>query len=264
MKSAQILRKKIASGQPTLGVLIIQHLWLDLIEILMKAGLDYAIIDNEHHHPGDNRVSEALALGRLLDFPILLRPPEPTYNAVRLAMDRGPCGLFLPTVRNTQALDEVRDAIYLPPRGRRRPGGPGVRWVSNFNASTWKEEVEDDLIVIPQIEDREGLANAEAIARHEIVTTMGVGPYDLSASLGVCWEPDSPILLAAIDRLKTAGEQAGKKMMMVGDPATWIPRGYPFICIGEPSGMLEGVLTQRVNEIRTQNKTPSQPKATPV
>jgi hypothetical protein len=80
----------------------------------------------------------------------------------------------------------------------------------------------------------------------------------------VCWEPDSPILLAAIDRLKVAGEQAGKKMMMVGDPATWIPRGYPFICIGEPSGMLEGVLTQRVNEIRTQNKTLAQPKATPV
>ena len=186
MKSAQILRQKIASGQPTLGVLIIHHLWLDLIEILMKAGLDYAIIDNEHHHPGDNRVSEALALGRLLDFPILLRPPEPTYNAVRLAMDRGPCGLFLPTVRNTQALDEVRDAIYLPPRGRRRPGGPGVRWVSNFNASTWKEEVEDDLIVIPQIEDREGLANAEAIARHLPVGDVGegFGLYDDGGAAG--------------------------------------------------------------------------------
>lgn len=254
MKSAKILRQKIASGQPTLGVLIISHLWPELIEVLITAGLDYAIIDCEHHDHGDDAVSDALALGRLLDFPLLLRPPESEFNAVRVAMDRGPCGLLLPTVKSAKALDEVRDAIYMPPRGRRRPGGPSNRWVKDFNYTTFKHEVEEDLIIIPQIEDQEGLTNVEEIARHEIVTTPGIGPFDLSASLGVCWNPNSPILLAAIDRIKAAGAAAGKPMWMIGDPAEWIPRGMHFICIGNPVGMLQTLLTQRVAEIRASYK----------
>ncbi|MBL9216042.1 MAG: hypothetical protein JNG83_11245 [Opitutaceae bacterium] len=251
MKSAQILRQKIASGQPVLGMLVIQHVWLELIEVMIKAKLDFAIIDNEHRNAGDTMVSDALAMGRMLDFPILLRPPEPEYNAVRVAMDRGPCGLLLPTVSNTRMLDEVRDGIYMPPRGRRRPGGPGNRWVSDYNYATWKREVEDNLIIIPQIENREGLDNVDAIVRHEIVTAAGVGPYDLSASLGVCWKPDSPVLINALDRIRTSAAAVGKSMLMVGDPDQWIPRGLNFICIGEPVAMMEGAMTQRVAQVRS-------------
>ena len=250
MKSAKILKAKLASGQPTLGVLITNHLWLELIEVIIKAGFDYAIVDTEHHQPGDNLVSDALAMGRLLDFPLLLRPPESEYNAVRLAMDRGPCGLLLPTVRSAKQLDQVRDACYLPPRGRRRPGGPGNRWVTDFNYPSWKANVEDDLIIVPQIEDKEGLANSDEIARHEITTTVGVGPYDLSAALGVCWEPDSPVLVGAIQKIQASGAAVGKTMWMIGDPAKWMPRGFHFLCIGEPVGMSQGMMTQRVADIR--------------
>jgi 4-hydroxy-2-oxoheptanedioate aldolase len=250
MKSAKILRQKLAAGQPTLGVLITNHLWLELIEVIMKAGFDYAIVDTEHHNHGDTLVADALAMGRMHDFPLLLRPPESEYNAVRLAMDKGPCGLLLPTVRNAKQLDDVRDALYMPPRGRRRPGGPGNRWVTDFNYPSWKSNVEDDVIIVPQIEDKEGLANVDAIVGHEIVTAAGIGPYDLSAQLGVCWNPDSPVLISAIEKIQGAGAAVGKTMWMIGDPAKWMPRGFHFMCIGEPVGMLQGLMTQRVSDIR--------------
>lgn len=231
-------------------MLIINHVWPGLVEILIKSGVDFAVLDNEHRNEGDTLISEVLAIGRLLDFPILLRPPEPEYNAVRVAMDRGPCGLLLPTVRNAKMLDDVRDGIYMPPRGRRRPGGPGNRWVTDFNYSTWKSEVEDDLIIIPQIEDKEGLANADEIARHEIVTAAGIGPYDLSASLGVCWQPQSKVLIDATLRIKESADKVGKSMMMVGDPDQWMPHGIHFMCVGEPTGLLEATMTQRMTQIR--------------
>jgi hypothetical protein len=48
-------------------------------------------------------------------------------------------------------MDMVREAAWLPPRGNRRPGGPGNRWVREFNYEAFKTGVEDHLIIIPQI-----------------------------------------------------------------------------------------------------------------
>jgi len=40
----------------------------------MKSGLDYLIIDLEHHTHGTDAIADACAIGRRLDFPILIRP----------------------------------------------------------------------------------------------------------------------------------------------------------------------------------------------
>lgn len=55
--------------------------------------------------------------------------------------------------------------------------------------ATWKSEFEDDLVILPQIESIVGLENVNAIARHPLTTAIAIGPYDLSADLGVCWRP---------------------------------------------------------------------------
>lgn len=250
MKSAQILRQKINSNQLTLGLLATNHFWIGLIEISRNAGLDYLIIDLEHNAFDEEKVSDACALARLIDFPILIRPPEAQYGFVRRAADKGCAGFLLPTVEDTGALDEVRDAIYMPPRGKRRPGGPGNRWIKDFNYKTWVAEVENDFIVLPQIENQKGLANAEAIAGHEIVTAIAIGPYDLSANLGCCWEPASPKLIEAQEKIRAAGKAAGKNMWMIGDAPTLIKRGFTFLCVAEPSGFLEAQMKNFITTVR--------------
>jgi 4-hydroxy-2-oxoheptanedioate aldolase len=138
----------------------------------------------------------------------------------------------------------------MPPRGKRRPGGTGNRWVKDYQYKTWKEEVEDDFIVLPQIENLKGLQNVDAIAKHEITTAIAVGPYDLSANLGVCWEPQHPKLVDAIKTIKRAGEDAGKNMWMIGDAAALIPQGFTFLCIAEPVWFLEAMMKKTVEELR--------------
>ena len=85
MRSAQILREKITSGQLTLGIIVTMHFWLELIEIARNAGLDYLIIDTEHTSWDDERVAQACAIGRMIDFPILIRPAETQARLVRMA-----------------------------------------------------------------------------------------------------------------------------------------------------------------------------------
>jgi len=244
MKAAIALKQRLDQKQLTTGVLATNFLWLDLVETLIKAGLDYMIIDMEHGPHDERLVADVCTIGRLMDFPVLIRPRDNSYATVRAAIDRGPCGLLLAGVESTDCLDEVRRAIYMPPRGQRRPGGAGNRWVDDYNYPTWKAEVEDHFIVLPQIETKVGLSNVDAIASHDIVTAIAVGPYDLSAELGVCWDPTSPLHRDALQCIREAGERAGKTMWMIGDGAALAANGYHFLCIAEPMMMLEQALKQ--------------------
>lgn len=242
MEPARILRQKIDSPEVVTGVLATFHFWPGLVEVAMKAGLDYLIIDLEHLTHDAESVAEACAIGRRADFPVLIRPPAAEFTPMRLAMDLGPCGLLIPYVESADTMREVQDAVYLKPRGRRRPGGAGNDWVKDFNYETWRSTVEDHLIILPQIESRAGLAQVEAIAAHPLTTAIAVGPYDLSADLGVCWDPDSPEMQNALGRIRAAGKAAGKNMWMIGDGAALAKQGYTFLCVGEPIMCLQSQL----------------------
>lgn len=250
MNAARLLKEKINNDVLVTGVIASFHLWPGLVEICRNAGLDYLIIDLEHGAYADDIVAETCAVGRLIDFSVLIRPHANDFATIRKVADMGPCGLMLAVVNEASTLDEVRDGIYLPPRGKRRPGGPGNRWINDFNYDTWKREVEEDFIVLPQIETRTGLENAAEIARHELTTAIAIGPYDLSADLEVCWEPESPKLLSAIEHIRQAGQAAGKKMWMIGDGANWHKQGYNFLCIAEPIILMESTLKAAVQGLR--------------
>jgi len=233
-----------------MGALATFHFWPGMVEIAIKAGLDYLIIDFEHLTFDAEMVSEACAIGRRMDFPVLIRPPAAEMVPLRLAMDLGPCGLLVPYIESVAAMDVIRDAVYMKPRGKRRPGGPGNRWVNDYNYATWKTEVEDDLIILPQIESQAGLDQVDAIAGHPLTTAIAIGPYDLSADLGACWQPQNPKLVEAISRIRQAGKTAGKNMWMIGNAPDLIKNGFTFLCIAEPIMLLEGTLRDTVQNLK--------------
>ncbi len=250
MKPAHVLREKLKGTKPVLGVLVTQHLWMELIDVALCAGLDYIIIDREHMGHAHQEVADFCRLGRLADFPVLLRPISTSLDTVRMSMDLGPCGLLLPMVESAAQLDEVRDGIYMPPRGRRRPGGAGNRWVAKYDYETFRREVEDDVLILPQIESPQGMKNVDEIAAHEITTALAIGPYDLSARLGVCGKMDDPKLTAAIDTLRQAAAKAGKITWMIGDGKTLLKQGFRFFCIGEPTWVMQTAIANMVKELR--------------
>ena len=125
-----------------------------------------------------------------------------------------------------------------------------LRWVSSYQYESMRQSLEDPLIILPQIESRNGLANADEIARHELTTAVAVGPYDLSANLGVCWQPDSPELQQAIERVREAARGAGKRMWMVGDSAEFIQRGFNFLCIADPVDLCEQAMAAQASALR--------------
>lgn len=247
MNPARSLREKIFRRDLTTGLLATDHLWTDLVEVSARAGLDYLIVDMEHGAANTETVADVCAAGRRSGFPVLLRPRSNDYTAIRHAIDLGPCGFLLACVESAADLDVVRDGILLPPRGRRRPGGPGNRWVPDFFGPTWKSTVEDAFLILPQIETRRGLSNAAEIAGHELTTALAVGPYDLSAELGVCGQMEAPALRDALATLRRQADAIGKPMWMIGNDVEKLAReGWRFLCIGEPTAILEAAVRERI------------------
>lgn len=256
MKAAQILKEKMGSGELVTGVLATFHIWPELVEICRNANLDYLIVDMEHGSHSEERVAELCALGRLIDFPVLVRPHANSFECISKIMDLGPCGLMLAMVNDTATLDEAQKGVYMPPRGKRRPGGAGNRWLKHdYNYESWRGEVEDDFIVLAQIESQTGVGNAVAIANHGLVTAIAVGPYDLSADMGVCWKPNDPALQEALATIRAAGEAAGKPMWVIGDGAELVKQGYKFVCIAEPIILLESTLKANVASLHSGEKS---------
>ena len=54
----------------------------------------YLIADQEHGVNSDTQVAQVCALGRQVGFPVLIRPIDTETSTIRLAIDRGPCGLL--------------------------------------------------------------------------------------------------------------------------------------------------------------------------
>lgn len=251
MTPAIQLRDKLDRRDLTTGLLAIDHVWSDLVEVSARAGLDYLIVDMEHGPASTETVAEVCATGRRMGFPVLIRPRSNDYTAIRHAIDLGPCGFLLACVESAADLDVVREGIYLPPRGRRRPGGPGNRWVPDYFGPTWKQTVEDHFIILPQIETRRGLGNVAEVAAHELTTALAVGPFDLAAELGVCGQMDAPPLREALATIRRAADTAGKPAWIIGSNVEGLIRdGYRFLCIGEPTSILEAALRHSVSQAR--------------
>ncbi len=255
LSTARHLKQQLASGRTVIGLMATDHAWPLLVEICQRGGLDYLVIDSEHGNFSDELVSHICQIGRLANFPVLVRTISCEVSVIRRTVDLGPCGILMPCVESVEQLDQVREAVLMPPRGRRRPGGLGNYWLDNFQYDTWKNDFEDHFVVIPQIESQAGVDHVDAIAAHPLVTAVGLGPYDLSADLGCCWNPQDASYQASLARVKAAADAVDKKVWAGCDGPALRAQGYTFLWIGTATSVLAGAISDTVRTINCANTT---------
>lgn len=247
---AHTLKTQLATDAPVIGLMATDHAWPFLVEICQRSGLDYLIVDCEHGDFSDELVSHICQIGRLANFPVLVRTISCEETVVRRTIDLGPSGILLPCIESTAQLEQVRNAAFMPPRGRRRPGGMGNYWVADVQYNTWRDDFEEHFIVIPQIESQAGVASVESIAAHPLVTAVGLGPYDLSADLECCWNPEHEKFVAALDRIKSAADAVGKKVWAGCDGPMLRAKGYTFLWVGTATSVLTHALSGIVQGLK--------------
>ncbi|MBM3735980.1 MAG: hypothetical protein FJW39_09360 [Acidobacteria bacterium] len=247
------LKQRLAAGELAAGPLMTNDSWPGYIELLASEGMHFAVADFEHSSSSLERAEEICRAARLVDLPVLIRPEACVYHLLRRYMDMGASGIMLPWTESREQLDIVRDALFLPPKGRRGPGGPSIFANRSIDRKGW-DEVEAGIFVLIQIESVAGLRNLADLCACEWVDAVMVGPYDLSVNLGRCGELEHPEVVTAIEHIHSTARAAGKPCgMVVVSPEHgrfWRDRGFNFLITSEITGLVRLQLRRFTEALR--------------
>jgi 2-keto-3-deoxy-L-rhamnonate aldolase RhmA len=130
----------------------------------------------------------------------IVRVPEAAEMPIKRALDLGAHGIIVPQVNTAEQADDVVRWSRYAPEGAR---GVGLARAQGYGAKfrEYLSRANDEIAVIVQAEHSHAVDNIEAIARVPGVDAVLLGPYDLSASLGLMGQIDHPTVVAAIRRV---------------------------------------------------------------
>ena len=200
LKKIIALRKLLAENQPSVGSWMqIPH--ASVAEIMGHAGYDWVAADLEHGAISVHQLPDlfrALELGGTLP---LVRLAQGQAKDCKQALDAGAGGVIVPMVESATQLMLVRDACRWPPAGTR---GVGFSRANLFGEhfDTYLDEAQAPLLVA-MIEHIRAVDNLEEILQVKGVDAILIGPYDLSASMGLTAKFDAPEFMATIDRIRS-------------------------------------------------------------
>ncbi|MGO3029088.1 4-hydroxy-2-oxoheptanedioate aldolase [Pseudomonas helleri] len=234
-------KQRLKSGQPQIG------LWLGLAnpycaELAANAGFDWLLIDGEHA-PNDLRgmLGQLQAVAPYASQPVI-RPVIGDTALIKQVLDIGVQTLLVPMVETADQARQLVRAIHYPPNGVRGVGSALAR-ASRWNSIPgYLDQADEQMCLLVQIENREGLENLDAIASVEGVDGVFIGPADLSASMGYRGNPGHPQVQAAIEdaiaRIQKAGKAAGILSADETLARRYIELGAAFVAVGVDTTVL--------------------------
>ncbi|MCW9034189.1 MAG: aldolase/citrate lyase family protein [Rhodospirillales bacterium] len=181
-KSIANIRDTLKKGGTSIGSWMqIPH--ASIAEIMGQSGYDWVAIDMEHGAIGENQLPDifrALELGGTLP---LVRLADGKPKECKQALDAGAGGVIVPMVESAEQLANVHRAICWPPAGDRGVGFSRANlFGKHFDA--YAEEAQSPLLVA-MIEHTRAVDNIDSILEVKGLDAILIGPYDLSASLGL-------------------------------------------------------------------------------
>lgn len=172
-----------------------------IAEIMAKAGFDWLTVDMEHSAITLHQAQQLVQVIELAGCVPLVRVGANDANLIKRAMDTGAHGVIVPEVNTKADAQRAVGAVKYPPQGFR---GVGLARAQSYGADFegYRRWSETESVVIVQVEHIKAVENLEAILSVEGVDAFIIGPYDLSASLGVPGQFDHPDVVAALDEVQ--------------------------------------------------------------
>lgn len=233
------LRSRIRKGELLVGSFIktpAPH----IVEILGFAGLDFAVIDQEHAPISIAQMDVLTLAGRATNLPLLSRRWGNSTDWIAPLLDLGLTGVMVPHVMGAAQTGAVCDAVRFSRGKRGLSPSPRAGNYGSYGLADYRTRCDEQNVVMVQIEDESALDRLDEIASEPDVDVLFVGPADLSQSLGVDFP--SAALDAAIERVINASKNAGVAVgLFVGNPADvsrWHKRGISVFVCGSDQALL--------------------------
>ncbi len=238
---SNFVKDKLNSGETSVGTFL--NLCSPMAaEALIALGYEWAVVDTEHSAWDFADATATFAAIEAKGGIPLARTWDHSRVAISRLLDAGALGLVIPHVSTAESAEQFADAFRYPPLGHRSVGSSRATLLNSEYRNGWAN---DNVMLIPQIEDPNGVANVYEIASIEGVDAIFIGPNDLALEMGltandVFTHPDH---LAAINEILNGAKKAGKPAgLSVSDGATakrFIKDGFTMIDLSNDFRLLQ-------------------------
>ena len=200
---ANAVRRKLAAGEYVYG-LFCTIPDPALVEMIGCAGYDFVILDSEHTLVDPQRLENLIRAAEAVDLTPFVRVPEADPGAILRALDAGAMGIVIPHVRSRSDVDQAIRAARYAPEGMRSLNGGRVTGFGRVDLTEYIRLANAETMVVPLIEDGEGIDAIDEILVGGGVDLVLPGPGDLSQSYGVPWQTRHPRVRQAVRALQAA------------------------------------------------------------
>lgn len=226
-----------------------------VMEIAGLAGFDFAIIDTEHGEISSDRAVDMVRAAILAGVSPVLRVYGNQPELIAKALDIGAHGVQVPQICSKAEAETAVSAAKFSPAGSRGCN----RFVRAAQYSKMSKEdffgkSNDTTAVILQVEGVEGMNCLEDILSVPGIDVLFIGPYDLSASLGIPGQIEHPKVMEAMEKTLVLAKKAGVALgFFVDDAATaakWKKLGIQYISFASDTGMLYDAFAAQVKAVK--------------
>lgn len=193
------IKEKLNSGKCVYGPLMVTAS-IDIAEILAIVGCDMVMIDGEHGAMGFETAGRMISQIKNTQTTPLLRVPWNDLSMIKQGLDAGASGVMIPMINSKDEAELAVQYCHYPPKGI-RGFGMGRASLFGINSESYMQYAQEEILVIPQIEHIQAVENIDEILSVPGIDVAFIGPFDLSASMGVLGELDHPDMHAALSKV---------------------------------------------------------------
>jgi 2-dehydro-3-deoxyglucarate aldolase len=169
---------------------------------MAQTGFDFITVDAEHSAVDiveAQQIFQAIRSGNP-NTEAFVRLHGVDYSLTKRYLDAGATGVIGPLVTDADQARMLVQACKYPPLGKR---GVGFCRANEYGLSVESHfaQANDQILVAVQIEDIEAVENINEILSVDGIDAAFIGPYDLTASMGITAQFDHPKYIKARDRI---------------------------------------------------------------
>jgi len=208
-----------------------------IVEIMAGEGFDFVVADMEHTAIGLSAFHDIALAVKGTGCNLLARLQSCDPDQTKRVLDLGAQGIIVPSVNSAETAARAVAMAKFPPEGVR---GTSLCRATDYgrNFADYASSHNNDVLVVVMLEHADAADNIDAILSTPGIDATLIGPYDLSASIGLAGQVNHPDVAAIRQRFLEAcikhNVPAGLHVVQGGHKsiAETVDQGFRFIACG--------------------------------
>jgi 2-keto-3-deoxy-L-rhamnonate aldolase RhmA len=251
-------KRKLAAGECVFGIAISELKSPVVARVFADLGYDFLFFDMEHSTYSVETVADLVWSCRTANITPIVRVPDAERFYISRALDWGAQGIIVPRVESVEQVASIVSYGRYPSLGTRGValGGRHLDYQSPADFGETIDSLNREILLGIQIETKVAVDRVDQIVACPGIDLVMVGPADLSVSLGVPYELESPVFEGAMQKIVTTCQEhnvpVGLQSGSLDFPRKWMRRGCRYIMLGNDMLCLSLEAARRIEVVKSE------------